>query len=308
MRTEDRSSKAAERERGEEEEEKSKKRKKCDTALARENALACFSARAFAGQGGPFCFISPARGPERTAKRQSGEKKRELLPHWLEEERQRRTSPLPQAEQRAKREESERGKIPRRKKAALTGAAAPAPVAVAASARSALLAADTRDMSASVRKRASERARGLRAGERGREKRKNKRIWRCKKKKKLAFFVACFARFLLHSNASHLRPTPPTPLARALSLRFVQFGVLMCFLAFHVCVIEEYRFRCCISLGLLPLSCLSPSLVSSLPPSPPSLPLPPLVSHRLVYFPATCPHTNHAASSVSTTSAPLISG
>ena len=36
VRTEDRSSKAAERERGEEEEEKSKKRKKCDTALARE--------------------------------------------------------------------------------------------------------------------------------------------------------------------------------------------------------------------------------------------------------------------------------
>jgi len=164
------------------------------------NALACFSARAFAGQGGPFCFISPARGPERTAKRQSGEKKRELLPRWLEEERQRRTSPLPQAEQRAKREESERGKIPCRKKAALTGAAAPAPVAVAASARSALLAADARDMSASVRKRASERARGLRAGERGREKRKKKRIWRSKTKKKNVF--CCLFR------------SPPPPLQR----------------------------------------------------------------------------------------------
>ena len=165
------------------------------------NALACFSARAFAGQGGPFCFISPARGPERTAKRQSGEKKRELLPRWLEEERQRRTSPLPQAEQRAKREESERGKIPCRKKAALTGAAAPAPVAVAASARSALLAADARDMSASVRKRASERARGLRAGERGREKRKKKRIWWSKTKTKKHVFCCLFR-------------SPPPPLQR----------------------------------------------------------------------------------------------
>ena len=100
-----------------------------------------------------------------------------------------------------------------------------------------------------------ERAREREGSARGREEERRGRRRESggvKQKQKNTFFVACFARLLLHSNASHLRPTPPTPLARALSLRFVQFGVLMCFFAFQVCVIEEFRFRCCISLGLLP--------------------------------------------------------
>jgi hypothetical protein len=106
------------------------------------------------------------------------------------------------------------------------------------------------------KERASERegsARGREEERRGRRRESGG----VKQKQKNTFFVACFARLLLHSNASHLRPTPPTPLARALSLRFVQFGVLMCFFAFQVCVIGMCNRR--VSFPLLYLSRSPPS-------------------------------------------------
>ena len=186
-------------------------------------------------------------------------------------------------------------------------------------------------MSASVRRRASERAKGLRAG-RGREKRGEEEENLKREREAAGFFplkreekTLCrspvsLARLLLrhrnhhhhhhHHRQQHLhRLRPLSQRASLFRLRFDVFYSLD-----SKCVLERTLTKTlpttrvsvsCFSF-FLSLFSLVPSLSLSLL-SPPPLSLPPPAPSSS-YFDVTWPHTNHTASSASTASAPLTRG
>ena len=167
------------------------------------NALACFSARAFAGQGGPFCFISPARGPERTAERSSLARKNEsfFLAGWRKRGSEERRRCRKQSSEQSEKKASE-GKFHAGRKQLLPALPLPLP-SPSRPARAARSWLRTRGTCLRVcGKERGERARGLRAGEREKERRGRRRESGGVKQKQKKHVFCCLFR------------SPPPPLQR----------------------------------------------------------------------------------------------